>query len=535
MTKGIWSPIGFSAFLASATLLGQQVDIPLNNWTVPPYTHASSGITTMADVTPPRAFIGIRPCRVADTRGNGAPIQGGIFGNSEARNWDVTGICGIPAGTDAISVNFTVVSAPATPQGAFMLAYPTGLPPSPIVALMTYGPGVTVLSNSAIVPLSAGELLTVNVSYSTHVIMDVNGYFSDTLGNPANFFELTNNAFAPTMALRNESTSCIGTCGLSVATFGGNAITGLANTTSTSSNGIGHGVEGRTSSPFREAAGVKGLAKYRGVYGAASNILDASGVYGGIQPALFFTGYNPAGVRGEGVSYGVLGVSYAQGVAGSVIVNNIEAAWGALGDSISSDPGCPSSPCSGPWGVFAGGNIGALGAKYFLDPHPTDPSRAIGYISLEGPEAGTYFRGRARFQNGLARIPVPEHFRWVTDPEGLTVQITPIGEMATFAVVQMDVNEIVVKSSRNVEFSYLVQGVRATHKDLQPVRSSIEFAPRFPDSRLPAWLTVEQKRRLIQNGTYREDGTVNMETAQRLGWEKVWQQRSAPVAQPDQP
>lgn len=112
-------------------------DIPLHNWTVPPFARSSSGgITTMTDVTPPRAFIGIQPCRVADTRGNGAPITGGIFADSEQRTWDVTGICGIPAGADAISVTFTVVSPVGTPLGAFLLAWPTGqaAPPTAIRA-----------------------------------------------------------------------------------------------------------------------------------------------------------------------------------------------------------------------------------------------------------------------------------------------------------------------------------------------------------------------------------------------------------------
>jgi hypothetical protein len=198
-------------------------------------------------------------------------------------------------------------------------------------------------------------------------------------------------------------------------------------------------------------------------------------------------------------------------------VAGAEIAWGALGSLPGVDsPGVP------PWAVFGGGTIGATGTKHFLDPHPTDPSRTIGYMSLEGPEAGTYFRGRARFQNGLARIPVPEHFRLVTDPEGLTVQITPIGAMASFAVLRMDLEEIVVEASRNVEFSYLVQGVRATFKDVGPWRGAEEFMPRSADAKIPQWLSPAQRRHLIQNGTYREDGTVNMETARRLGWDRAW-------------
>jgi hypothetical protein len=287
------------------------------------------------------------------------------------------------------------------------------------------------------------------------------------------------------------------------------------------------------------AAGVRGDGYYRGVHGAGANVGDAAGVFGNFGVALAIGGtlgsYFPHGVRGEGSLGGVLGISPYEGVAGSLINSSGgEIAYGVLGlaAGIGTDPGCPSSPCSGPWGVFAGGNIGATGAKYFLDPDPADPSRAIGYISLEGPEAGTYFRGRARFQDGTARIPVPEHFRLVTAPDGLTVQITPIGEMATVAVVRMNLQEIVVKASRNVEFSYLVQGVRETHREISPFRGSGEFAPRSADSKIPDWLSPAQKRRLIENGTYREDGTVNLETARRLGWDKVWEERSRPAPQP---
>ena len=37
-------------------------------------------------------------------------------------------------------------------------------------------------------------------------------------------------------------------------------------------------------------------------------------------------------------------------------------------------------------------------------------------------------------ENGIAVIEVPDDFRIVTDPEGLSIQVTPIGQMATVAV-----------------------------------------------------------------------------------------------------
>jgi len=38
-------------------------------------------------------------------------------------------------------------------------------------------------------------------------------------------------------------------------------------------------------------------------------------------------------------------------------------------------------------------------------------------------------------------------------------------------------------------------------------------------------IAPEQRRRLIATGIYNEDGTVNRETAERLGWAKAWKDR----------
>src|SRR5262249_2359588 len=156
----------------------------------------------------------------------------------------------------------------------------------------------------------------------------------------------------------------------------------------------------------------------------------AAGVYGNDRgTGTPLPGYPPAGVRGEtrGSTYGVLGVSQREGVTGSVFDNSgAELAYGILAFH---------NPTT--YGVFAGGNFGGTGAKYFVEPPPTDSSMVIRYVALEGPEAGTFFRGKARFQNGFAAIEVPEDFRLVTDPEGLSIQVTPIGEFANVAVVRI--------------------------------------------------------------------------------------------------
>jgi hypothetical protein len=131
-----------------------------------------------------------------------------------------------------------------------------------------------------------------------------------------------------------------------------------------------------------ESAGVRGFAGSVGVVGGTAR----------------------AGVRGEsssaGGSTGVLGVSRYSGVSGLLvdIFGNI-VAEGRLG--------------WGPaYGVYSVGNYGGTGAKFFVEPHPSDASKVIRYIALEGPEPGTYFRGRGKFERGSRGSPCRRISGW---------------------------------------------------------------------------------------------------------------------------
>jgi hypothetical protein len=464
--------LGLLAFLiASSALLAQAVDVPLHNWTVPPYTASSAGgIHTMTDVTGGNAFVGVQPCRVADTRGNGAPITGGIFPNSGLRTWDLTGICGIPDFTQAISVNFTVVSAAGIPAGSFLLAWPTGQP-APPTAIMTYGPN-QVLSNAAIVPLGPGEQLNVNVSGSTHIIMDINGYF-------------------PVVYNSGTSIDIEGSVAGGNMMFIGNFAT----------SGAGTGIFAVSGSSDNNSAGLRGR--------------DGGGEVAG--------SFGSAGVRGEtaGATYGVLGLSSGggNGVAGFVVdpvtTNGLSGGYLGLSPTV---------------GIFFFNGLAGTGTKSFVEPHPTDASKAIKFVSLEGNEAGTYFRGRGKFQDGIATVEVPEDFRMATSPEGLSIQVTPIGRMATVAVESIGLDRIVVRGSRNVEFFYTVNGVRRAYPQIETIVPNDKFfVPESANARLPVYLSPDETQRLIDNGTYRPDGTVNRETATRLGWDRIWEQRSRPA------
>ena len=178
----------------------------------------------------------------------------------------------------------------------------------------------------------------------------------------------------------------------------------------------------------------------------------------------------------------------------------------------------------GGYGVYASvGTIGCNGCvKQFVEPHPSDASKTIHYGSLEGPEAGTYFRGSARTVRGQVVIDVPDHFRWVTQAEGITVHLTPIGELAMMAVVSKDLERIVVRSSKDVSFDFIVHGIRPAFRDFQPVQDGDEYRPRSPADKMPEGWTAWTRQRLVENGTYNPDGTVNMDTAERLRWTSSW-------------
>jgi hypothetical protein len=507
------------AGLLVAGALFAQAGSRVNNWTVPPYraSGAQGGYTTMVDISDAAIFVAVTPCRVFDTRNANGAYGGPRLLANVARPFDIDGgpCTGIPAGAAAYSMNFGAI----LPDGdGFLTVWPTGTA-QPLVSSMNFLGG-QVIANAAIVPASAAGSISVFPNVATHLIGDINGYFMDSGGdlndNTTLFVDGSDPSEATITGRNNDlaSTSAFmaGVRGMiNTAQSGPSGVLGTA----TSDTGATYAVRGINDSSSSDAAGVFGTAN-----------IDDNAV---LTPAAF----GEAGVRGESAVFGVLGFSEFGGVAG-VLVNSVGTvlANGRLGSSVGTDPGSGVPP----WAVFAFGDTGATGTKHFLEPHPRDPSKMIAYVALEGPEAGTYFRGRGKFERGMARINVPEDFRLVTAAEGLTVQVTPIGAMATVGVMSMSLNEIVVQSSRNVEFSYLVQGVRANFPDVQPIRGHSVFVPERSDSTMPEWLSPGQKRALIQNGTFKADGSINMETAGRLGWDRVWSGREGrPAPQPTAP
>jgi hypothetical protein len=171
------------------------------------------------------------------------------------------------------------------------------------------------------------------------------------------------------------------------------------------------------------------------------------------------------------------------------------------------------------YAVLAEGDLGVTGSKDFVHPHPEDPDRVIRFSALEGNESGTYFRGTARLEGGVARIPVPEAWRHVTEAEGVTVQVSPVGDAkARVAVRSQGRDEIVIAGEPDVTFNYLVNGVRRGFAEHRTYDENVAFRPVVRGVPFGTQYPLALRQALVENGILRPDYTPNEATAERLGW-----------------
>jgi len=130
------------------------------------------------------------------------------------------------------------------------------------------------------------------------------------------------------------------------------------------------------------------------------------------------------------------------------------------------------------YGIYSNGTIRGSNISS-AQPHPTDTSKTIVYGALEGGEAGTYYRGTAQLEKGMARVDLPEHFRLVTEEEGLTVQVTPRGDCNGLYVAEVTTTTIVVMElqggTSDARFDFFINGIRAGYQDFQVVVDTEEL------------------------------------------------------------
>ena len=109
--------------------------------------------------------------------------------------------------------------------------------------------------------------------------------------------------------------------------------------------------------------------------------------------------------------------------------------------------------------------LGAFQAttKSFKIDHQRLLGKKLIYGVLEGPEHGVYVRGRLT-QNNI--IQLPEEWKWLVDPDSITVQLTPIGTQQILYVQNIENNTVIINSNTPIDCFYFVQ---ATRKDVAPL------------------------------------------------------------------
>src|SRR5438445_11100399 len=154
-----------------------ELDLPLKNWVVP--SAAPLRVGPNAAISSNASFIAIEPCRAVDTRDNNpGALGGGMIADNSTRSFALLAAANcnvIPANVKAYSINVAVFGSVPGPTDNFIIAFPTGSA-QPNVATLNVVGGQT-LSNAAMVPAGTGAAITIYTYRSTHIAIDVNGYF----------------------------------------------------------------------------------------------------------------------------------------------------------------------------------------------------------------------------------------------------------------------------------------------------------------------------------------------------------------------
>jgi hypothetical protein len=138
----------------------------------------ASALSNAVVPKPGTGYVGLTPARLMETRSGLSTVDGqfngqGAIGVGGTRNLTVAGRGGVPASASAVVLNVTATQ-PST--GGFMTVWPTGQS-RPTASNLNFDAGQTI-PNLVIAKVgSGGQVSFYNNTGSTHVIVDVLGYF----------------------------------------------------------------------------------------------------------------------------------------------------------------------------------------------------------------------------------------------------------------------------------------------------------------------------------------------------------------------
>ena len=111
--------------------------------------------------------------RLLDTRLDAEKV-GKLDGTGVARELQITGVAGIPAGISAVAMNVTAVDTESSDTGGYVTVYPCGTRPN--TSNINFVGGQTI-PNSVIAPVSASGKICFYVYGKADILADVSGYF----------------------------------------------------------------------------------------------------------------------------------------------------------------------------------------------------------------------------------------------------------------------------------------------------------------------------------------------------------------------
>jgi len=153
---------------------------------------ATSGSVRQSLVIPvivqiPLQFVAVTPCRVADTRNPDGEFGGPAIQGGTSRDFTIpdNNSCGIPSTAAAYSLNVTVV-----PHGSlgYLTVWPTG-ENQPFISTLNSLDGL-IKANAAIVPAGVNGTISVYVTDTTDLVLDIDGYFAPSGGATLAFYTL---------------------------------------------------------------------------------------------------------------------------------------------------------------------------------------------------------------------------------------------------------------------------------------------------------------------------------------------------------
>ncbi len=158
------------------------------------------------------AFYPLTPCRIADTRNASGPLGGPSITGGSSRAFPIlSSTCNIPSSARAYSLNVTAIPHKTL---NYVTTWPTGQA-QPNVSTLN-APTGTIVANAAIVPAGTTGQVSIFVSDTSDVILDVNGYFAPpaTGGlslytvSPCRVIDTRPNAFNGVLPVNVEGSAC---------------------------------------------------------------------------------------------------------------------------------------------------------------------------------------------------------------------------------------------------------------------------------------------------------------------------------------